>query len=315
MLDLATRWAPDQARLELGAVHRFTDPAYADLSLLMRTGERSSEVFDQLVERGQIVLHPTEVERTVTLAAVEGLVIADTREQVTALNAAIRDHHHRHIQSSEPNGEPSGERGGEQSGEAVTRGGERIGLGDRIATRRNNRDLGVANRDTWTVAGIGDDGSLLVTGRTGERHLPADYVRDHVELAYATTVHGAQGDTVDHAHFALGDTTGAAAAYVAMTRGRHTNTAHLVAEDLDTARTHWVEVFSRDRADLGPAHAAEIAAEDIERYGPRAPARAPGHSIALQAGALQQPPRRRPRPPEPPPVGAPARGPGHGIGF
>ena len=42
-----------------------------------------------------------------------------------------------------------------------------------------------------------------------------------VELAYATTVHGAQGETVDSAHVALGDTTGAAAAYVAMTRGRH----------------------------------------------------------------------------------------------
>jgi exodeoxyribonuclease V alpha subunit len=315
VLDLATRWAPDQARLELAAVHRFTDPAYADLSLLMRTGERSGEVFDQLVERGQIVLHSTEVERTAALAAVEGLVIADAREHVTALNAVIRDHHHRHAESSDPNGEPSGERSGEQSGEPVTRAGERIGLGDRVATRRNDRDLGVANRDTWTVAGIGDDGSLLVTGRVGERHLPADYVRDHVELAYATTVHGAQGNTVDYAHFALGDTTGAAAAYVAMTRGRHTNTAHLVAEDLDTARRHWVEVFSRDRADLGPARAAEIAAEDIERYGPRAPARAPGRSIALQAGALQQPPRRRPRPAEPPPVGAPARGPGPGIGF
>ncbi len=100
-----------------------------------------------------------------------------------------------------------------------------------------------------------------------------------------------------------------------MTRGRHTNTAHLVADDLDAARRQWVEVFSRDRADLGPAHAAEIAAEDIERYGPRAPNRGPAGSVALQAGALPAPPRSRPRPPEPPPAQTPAHRHGPGIGF
>ena len=41
VLDHAARWAPPEARLELETVHRFTDPEYADLSLLMRTGERS----------------------------------------------------------------------------------------------------------------------------------------------------------------------------------------------------------------------------------------------------------------------------------
>ena len=38
--------------------------------------------------------------------------------------------------------------------------------------------------------------------------------------AYATTVHGAQGDTVTAAHVVLGEHTGAASAYVGMTRGR-----------------------------------------------------------------------------------------------
>jgi hypothetical protein len=38
---------------------------------------------------------------------------------------------------------------------------------------------------------VGDDGSLLVRGRCGERTLPAEYATRHVELAYATTVHGA----------------------------------------------------------------------------------------------------------------------------
>ena len=190
----------------------------------------------------------------------------------------------------------------------ITRRGERIGLGDRVATRRNDRDLAVANRDTWTVAGIGDDGSLLVTGRAGQRALPAEYVREHVELAFTTTAYGAQGETVGSAHFALGETTGAASAYVAMTRGRHHNIAHLVADTVDDARSQWVEVFNRDRADLGPRHAAQRAADDIDRYGPSAP---PRPSAVLQAAALREGARPRRPDPEPIPTSPPTS---HGIG-
>ena len=159
----------------------------------------------------------------------------------------------------------------------VTARGERIGLGDRVATRRNDPDLGVANRQTWTVAGIGEDGSLILHGHGRDREVPAEYATRFVELAYATTVHGAQGETVDHAHVAIGDTTGAAAAYVAMTRGRHGNVAHLVAETVEDARKQWIEVFSRDRADLGPAHAE---APGHRRHRPlRPPAAAPARCL------------------------------------
>ena len=63
--------------------------------------------------------------------------------------------------------------------------------------------------------------------------------------------------------------TGAAAAYVAMTRGRNGNTAHLVADTVEDARSQWVEVFARDRADLGPTHAKRQAIEAVDRYGPQ----------------------------------------------
>jgi exodeoxyribonuclease V alpha subunit len=313
VLDLAARWVRPAGHHELESVHRFSDPAYADLTLLMRSGERPGEVFDQLHERGHIVLHASEAERTAALAAIgaaqaedrpderDQLVIADTRDQVSALNAAIRDRHHG--VGVRPGGR-AGEQSGERAGEPISHRGERIGLGDRVATRRNDRDLAVANRDTWTVAGIGEDGSLLVTGRAGQRALPAEYVREHVELAFSTTAYGAQGDTVDSAHLALGDRTGAASAYVGMTRGRHHNTAHLVAESVDDASSQWVDVFSRDRADLGPRHAAQRAADDIDRYGPNArPA-----SATLQAAALRDSPRR-----PPPPIPTPSPTP-RGIG-
>ena len=107
-------------------------------------------------------------------------------------------------------------------------------------------------------------------GDAGRRVLPADYVRRHVELAYATTAYGAQGSTVPVSHVLVGEHTGAASAYVGMTRGRERNVAHLVAESVDDARRQWIEVFGRDRADLGPAHAARLAADAIDRYGPKA---------------------------------------------
>jgi len=182
VLDLAARWAPPEAHLELESVHRFVDPEYANLSLMMRQGGHPADVFDALRERGLITVHTTDVQRTAALANIgatgNDLIIADTREQVGALNAAIRDRR-QHL------GERLGESTGERNGEPVTRRGERIGLGDRVATRRNDRDLGVANRDVWTVAGIGDDGSLIVAGRAGQRELPAGYVDRHVELAFA----------------------------------------------------------------------------------------------------------------------------------
>jgi ATP-dependent exoDNAse (exonuclease V) alpha subunit len=60
-------------------------------------------------------------------------------------------------------------------------------------------------------------------------------VRRDVELGYATTAHGVQGDTVAAAHMGVGEYTGAASAYVGMTRGRTSNIAHLVAADMAQA--------------------------------------------------------------------------------
>jgi exodeoxyribonuclease V alpha subunit len=105
------------------------------------------------------------------------------------------------------------------------------------------------------------------------RQLPIQYARRWVELAYATTVYGAQGETTRSGHMVIGDTTTAAAAYVGMTRGRHNNTAHLVAETREHAEAIWTQVFTRDRADLGVAHARLQAIDDIDRYGPTAPVR------------------------------------------
>jgi exodeoxyribonuclease V alpha subunit len=253
------------------------DTDYAELTLAMRHSEDASAVFDALCARGQIRLHRDPAALQETLAAVaataytegqELAVVVDTREQVAEPGAAIRD---RLVTEGRV----------DDTRTVTTRAGQRIGAGDRIATRRNDRTLGVANRDTWTVTAVGPNGELVVTpsgtvpagvtpgvtptGAAG-RLLPAGYVTAHVELAYATTAHGVQGDTAPASHVVIGEHTGAAAAYVGMTRGRTANTAHLIAVDLAEAREHWVAVFGRDRADLGPAHAAELAAAEAARY-------------------------------------------------
>ena len=80
--------------------------------------------------------------------------------------------------------------------------GTTIGLGDVVVTRLNVRALAtgrgwVKNGDDWIVAATNSDGSLRVTSPGGGSGgvLPADYVREHVELGYASTAHRAQSIT------------------------------------------------------------------------------------------------------------------------
>ncbi|MCW2814617.1 MAG: ATP-dependent exoDNAse, partial [Nocardioides sp.] len=201
VLDHAARWAHPDNQVTLDAVHRFADPDYADLTLAMRTGQHPEQVFDALLARGDIVIHPSDVERQATVADLAAsspgdLVIADTRESVAALNATIRDHH-RATKGADT----------KQHSATTTDAGQQLSVGDRIATRRNDRDLDVANRDQWTITDIDHDtGDLSVAGRRGTRVRPAGYAARHVELAYATTTHGAQGETVGAAHFLPGET-------------------------------------------------------------------------------------------------------------
>jgi exodeoxyribonuclease V alpha subunit len=256
VLDLAARYAPDWT-LTLDGVRRFADPRYGELSVRMRHAIQPGEVFDELVRRGEIVVHASEVERQHVLAvraSLGDLVVADTREQVGRINGLA--HRVRVIT-------------GEATDAVTTGAGERIGVADRIATRRNDPQSDVANRETWTVIDT-QRGALTVVGEAGRRTLPAEYVREKVELAYATTAYGAQGMTVPVSHVLVGDHTGASSAYVGMTRGQDRNVAHLVAESTKDARQQWIDAFGRDRADLGPTHAARLAAEAVDRYGPKA---------------------------------------------
>jgi DNA primase catalytic core len=63
--------------------------------------------------------------------------------------------------------------------------------------------------------------------------LPAGYVADNVQLAYAGTVHSAQGRTVTTARGLVTEATTAQALYVMMSRGQQSNHAYIVTGDPD----------------------------------------------------------------------------------
>ncbi len=166
--------------------------------------------------------------------------------------------------------------------------GTRAGVGDLVVTRRNERRLTtghawVKNGDRWQVTRRFDDGSLAVRrlGR-GDRPrgrvlvLPATYVREDLELGYASTVHRAQGANVDTGHALVDpDTASRELLYVAMTRGKERNDAYVIQPDPHEVEPHLeppeekngieqvMRVLARSDADLS---ATETLAVEADKY-------------------------------------------------
>src|SRR4029453_12215821 len=139
------------------------------------------------------------------------------RDLVAELNQKARAHRLQFVATSGP--------------EAALADGNRASAGELIITRRNDRRLRttatdwVKNGDRWTVLTVDRDGGLRVRhGRSGRGiRLPANYVRDFVELGYATTIHAAQGITADTMHGLLTGTESRQLLNTMCTRGRLSN--------------------------------------------------------------------------------------------
>ena len=120
---------------------------------------------------------------------------------------------------------------------AVLADGNHAGAGDLVRARLNTGiDAGgrtLTNRDTLQVTGWrGPDAEVrrqrLDGTWTEPFRVPLSYLAHNAELAYAGNVHVAQGRTVDTAHLLVTGTLSRQALYVGMTRGRESNTAHVV---------------------------------------------------------------------------------------
>jgi hypothetical protein len=152
------------------------------------------------------------------------LVLAHRRVDVQMLNEAIRDARRKR---------------GELAEEVVyrtTEGERAFAPGDRLLFRENNRDLGVKNGSLGVVERA-EAGRLQVRldsakgpglGRIVSVSM-ADYAA--VDHGYATTIHKAQGATVDRAYVFASETMDRHLTYVAMTR--HRDAVHLYASGVE----------------------------------------------------------------------------------
>jgi hypothetical protein len=91
--------------------------------------------------------------------------------------------------------------------------------------------------------------------------LPADYVKAHVELGYASTAHRAQGRTVDTAHAMIAATTQREVLYVAATRGRDSNILYVDTQYDPDADTSHGPVAEQDPLDVLRFVLANVGAE------------------------------------------------------
>lgn len=121
--------------------------------------------------------------------------------------------------------------------------GHRVAVGDLIISRRNDptvaifkahenvpADDPVRNGNRWQVIAVDTDHKRIAARRFGDGARAAfsgDYLRENITHGYAITVHASQGATAHSTHAVLGESTSRATMYVAMTRGRESNTAYL----------------------------------------------------------------------------------------
>ena len=222
------------ARYELVEARRFQQPWEREASLRLRNGDET--VLRDYHQHGRLLDAGTrdQAEGSAatawladTLSGKHALLLVDTNDQAARLSAQLR---------AELVRLGLVEEAGVQLAQGTV-----AGVGDLVQARWNGWDLtgvegnrrGPVNRETYRVVALRADGGLDVAPLTGRGPdgetmvLPARYVTAHLALGYASTVHAAQGLSVDTSHAVLTQRTALAALYVAMTRGREANTAHV----------------------------------------------------------------------------------------
>ena len=231
--DLAEQGSALGTTARLTELHRFSDPEEAAATLGIRSGDPAA--LEHYLAQGRIHVGDAgsandqafDAWRADIAAGRSSLLLAASRDTVRELNERAR-------------ADRLADQAAGPDREAVLADGTRASAGDVIITRHNDRSLRgrdgswVKNGDRWVVQGVGRNGSLHVA-RAGHHAsrvgaallLPADYVGHHVQLGYASTIHGAQGATVDTTHTVVAGTESRQGLYVALSRGRNENHLYL----------------------------------------------------------------------------------------
>jgi conjugative relaxase-like TrwC/TraI family protein len=239
---LFAHWADVVHHHELDEPRRFHEPWEAGASLGLRRGEAVAvEAYD--AHHRLHIAHPALLPRRVA-EAYRSHVDAGRTVAITTTSAASAREINRAIQA---------QRHGRNEPGVELADGTRALNGDQIATRRNDPTLrtttgqAVRNRQIWTVDRVDELGQLTVRSpERGSVVLPADYAARHVELGWAVTGYGSQGDTVDIGLAVIEAGASRNHIYVALTRGREAN--HALVPDstgtLDPAE-HLVQALGR----------------------------------------------------------------------
>lgn len=252
------------AFVELTAVHRFRDPEYAALTLRMRepaSKDAALTVAGELDDRGlihrvsdHVGARDVMVEAYFRWAAGHRRValVTSTNEEADAINEAI---HQRRIDHGQLN----------ETRIAVGQGEQRLLEGDLVQTRRNDRQANVENRALWTIHKITPSGVELVslTDSGDLRTVAHEYAANHVHLAYASTVHGIQGETTDAS--IVGPGVDASGLYVGMTRGRTHNEAIAVARTDAAARDQIADSMMRGIPEVSIEDSVRAARSELGR--------------------------------------------------
>jgi Ti-type conjugative transfer relaxase TraA len=173
------------------------------------------------------------------------LVLSYTREEVQALNTSIRALR-----------QQSGQLGPTRA-ISTDRGKKDFSVHDRIRFGRNEKTLGVKNGSLGTIEGI-ESGVLLVKlDGTAETHVAVDTkFYKHLDHGYATTVHKAQGTTVDRTYVLATPHFDRHTTYVALSRHREATTMFYASDDFGgrapgadpaTIETRLTQTLSRAR--------------------------------------------------------------------
>jgi hypothetical protein len=228
--------ASDLGHWELAEIRRFDAEWERLASLQLRRGERTAlRAYDARARiRGgrqpQAQAEAVDLYLADYLLGRDVLLLAGTNEEAARLAAQVRAHL---VKLGRVPARP----------EVILADGNGAATGDLVRARLNTHldaaGQPLSNRDTLRLAGWAGAGESRVAivqrqlsggAWSHEFPIPADYLRQSAELAYAGNVYVAQGRTVDAAHLYVSPTLTRETLYVGMTRGREANTAHVVTD-------------------------------------------------------------------------------------
>jgi hypothetical protein len=220
--------------IELTENRRQRDRWERDALNELRCGDIDS-AFAAYRDNDRIITAPTAIDvrraivsdwRSHTLAGDSVAMVAYRHDDVDDLNGRARAYRLR---------------AGELTGPELVVDDRPYQAGDQIICLRNNRRLGVNNGTRATIEALDPDRrSITITVDDRRIELPARYVDGgHIAHGYATTIHKAQGATVDRGLVLGTDELFRERGYVALSRGRITNHLYVVgATGTDDSTSH-----------------------------------------------------------------------------